>query len=49
MKVGETGEAFFVLETTDDVPEDLMTSPVVMATEVGFGPGSELTGRTISP
>lgn len=36
MKVGETGEAFFVLETTDDVPEDLMTSPVVMPTEVGF-------------
>ena len=34
MKVGETGEAFFVLETTDDVPEDLMTSPVVMPTEV---------------
>lgn len=36
MKVGETGEAFFVLETDEDVPEDLMTSPVVMptATEV---------------
>jgi phosphatidate phosphatase LPIN len=34
MKVGETGEAFFVLETTDDVPEELLTSPVVMPTEV---------------
>lgn len=30
MKVGESGEAFFVLETTDDVPEELLTSPVVM-------------------
>lgn len=34
MKVGETGEAFFVLETNEDVPEDLMTSPVVMPTDV---------------
>ena len=34
MKVGETGEAFFVLETTDDVPEELLTSPVVMPTDV---------------
>jgi phosphatidate phosphatase LPIN len=34
MKVGETGEAFFVLETEEDVPEELLTSPVVMATEV---------------
>jgi phosphatidate phosphatase LPIN len=34
MKVGETGEAFFVLETEEEVPEELMTSPVVMATDV---------------
>jgi phosphatidate phosphatase LPIN len=34
MKVGETGEAFFVLETEEDVPEDLLTSPVVMPTDV---------------
>lgn len=34
MKVGEAGEAFFVLETEEDVPEELMTSPVVMATDV---------------
>ncbi|KAL7422980.1 lipin Ned1 [Cryptotrichosporon argae] len=33
MKVGEAGEAFFVLETEEDVPEELMTSPVVMATD----------------
>lgn len=35
MKVGDTGEAFFVIETDEDVPEDLMTSPVVMPAEVG--------------
>jgi len=28
MKVGETGEAFFVFETESDVPEDLQTSPL---------------------
>jgi hypothetical protein len=34
MKVGETGEAFFVFETRGDVPEDLRTSPLVSPTEV---------------
>ena len=34
MKVGESGEAFFVLETTENVPEELLTSPVVMPTDV---------------
>ncbi|GBF60187.1 nuclear elongation and deformation protein [Trichophyton mentagrophytes] len=29
MKLGEGGEAFFVFETTGDVPEDLQTSPVI--------------------
>lgn len=28
MKVGETGEAFFVFETEADVPESLQTSPL---------------------
>ncbi|SCZ91362.1 BZ3500_MvSof-1268-A1-R1_Chr1-2g01360 [Microbotryum saponariae] len=28
MKVGETGEAFFVFETDADVPENLQTSPI---------------------
>lgn len=37
MKVGESGEAFFVLETTESVPEELLTSPVVMPTDVSFG------------
>lgn len=29
MKLGEGGEAFFVFETTEDIPEDLQTSPLV--------------------
>ncbi|KAK2875623.1 hypothetical protein FQN49_001560 [Arthroderma sp. PD_2] len=29
MKLGEGGEAFFVFETTADIPEDLQTSPVI--------------------
>jgi phosphatidate phosphatase LPIN len=32
MKIGEAGEAFFVFETEEDVPEDLMTSPILQAT-----------------
>ena len=34
MKVVDTGEAFFVLETSEEVPEELLTSPVVMPTDV---------------
>ena len=34
MKVGDAGEAFFVLETEDEVPEELLTSPVILATDV---------------
>jgi phosphatidate phosphatase LPIN len=29
MKLGEGGEAFFVFETTDDIPASLQTSPLV--------------------
>jgi phosphatidate phosphatase LPIN len=29
MKLGEGGEAFFVFETSEDVPESLQTSPVI--------------------
>ncbi|KAJ5961328.1 Lipin N-terminal [Penicillium vulpinum] len=29
MKLGEAGEAFFVFETTDDIPASLQTSPLV--------------------
>ncbi|KAJ3511574.1 hypothetical protein NLJ89_g4023 [Agrocybe chaxingu] len=32
MKIGEAGEAFFVFETVDDVPEDLITSPIIQPT-----------------
>lgn len=28
MKVGETGEAFFVFETDAELPEDMQTSPL---------------------
>ena len=29
MKLGEGGEAFFVFETTDEIPESMQTSPVI--------------------
>ncbi|KAF9567364.1 LNS2-domain-containing protein [Agrocybe pediades] len=32
MKIGEAGEAFFVFETDEDVPEDLITSPIIQPT-----------------
>lgn len=32
MKIGDAGEAFFVFETEDDVPEDLITSPILQPT-----------------
>lgn len=32
MKLGEGGEAFFVFETTDDIPASLQTSPLVSPT-----------------
>ncbi|KAL4076421.1 Lipin/Ned1/Smp2-domain-containing protein [Scleroderma citrinum] len=32
MKIGDAGEAFFVFETEDDIPEDLVTSPLLTAT-----------------
>src|SRR5271154_6169425 len=35
MKIGEAGEAFFVFETEDDVPEELITSPIIQATRPG--------------
>jgi len=32
MKLGDGGEAFFVFETSDEIPEDLQTSPVISPT-----------------
>ena len=34
MKIGDAGEAFFVFETEEDVPEELMTSPILGPTQV---------------
>lgn len=31
MKVGEAGEAFFIFETAGDIPDDLITSPLLTA------------------
>ncbi|KIJ56944.1 hypothetical protein M422DRAFT_23082 [Sphaerobolus stellatus SS14] len=47
MKIGEAGEAFFVFETDEDVPEDLVTSPLLKATETGDAtqPRDPRTGR----
>ncbi|KAG6830151.1 hypothetical protein H0H87_008994 [Tephrocybe sp. NHM501043] len=42
MKIGEAGEAFFVFETDEDVPDDLITSPILLPTrpdEVGSKAG----------
>jgi phosphatidate phosphatase LPIN len=35
MKIGEAGEAFFVFETDAEVPQDLITSPILEATKPG--------------
>lgn len=45
MKLGEGGEAFFVFETTENVPESLQTSPLVSpASSPGLGPEQSLPG-----
>lgn len=50
MKIGEAGEAFFVFETDEDVPEDLITSPILEPVRPGQEPkpaaaGDRPTGR----
>lgn len=35
MKIGDAGEAFFVFETDEDIPENIVTSPLLEATEPG--------------
>ena len=47
MKVGEAGEAFFVVEGGTDVPPELRTSPIVAATHISQ-PSSLLLDPTIS-
>ena len=45
MKVGEAGEAFFVVETDEEVPEELQTSPVMSATDVSPPVSPDFSGR----
>ena len=43
MKIGEAGEAFFVFEIEGDVPEDLITSPILQPTR----PDDDVEGPTL--
>lgn len=45
MKIGDAGEAFFVFETEGDIPEDLITSPILEATEPEEAHSDIQTGR----
>lgn len=46
MKIGEAGEAFFVFETDADVPDNLVTSPLLEATQPGHtNADAQLIGR----
>ncbi|KAL7791359.1 LNS2 domain-containing protein [Trichoderma ceciliae] len=45
MKLGEGGEAFFVFETSDSIPESMQTSPLVSpASSPPFGPADVSSG-----
>lgn len=46
MKIGDAGEAFFVFETEEDIPEDLVTSPILSATKTT--PQEEIPAVTLS-
>ncbi len=35
MKIGEAGEAFFVFETAEEIPDNLVTSPILQAIKPG--------------
>lgn len=46
MKIGDAGEAFFIFETDEDIPEDIATSPLLEATKPGQANNQEQhTGR----
>jgi len=46
MKIGEAGEAFFIFETEDDIPDDLITSPLLEATRTAESVDKDVpTGR----
>ncbi|KAK0206929.1 nuclear elongation and deformation protein 1 [Desarmillaria ectypa] len=44
MKIGDAGEAFFVFGTDDDVPDDLITSPILQPTR----PDAETTPEALN-
>lgn len=44
MKIGEAGEAFFIFETAGDVPDELITSPLLEATR-----SPEIQGQVHQP
>lgn len=46
MKIGDAGEAFFVFETEEDIPEDLVTSPILTATKTA--PQDDISSVTLS-
>ena len=46
MKIGDAGEAFFVFETEEDIPEDLVTSPILAATNTA--PQDDIPSVTLS-
>ncbi|KAI9853115.1 MAG: Nuclear elongation and deformation protein 1 [Thelocarpon superellum] len=49
MKLGEEGEAFFVFETSDDIPEALQTSPLVSPAIDPNDDPATVTGAPILP
>lgn len=46
MKLGEGGEAFFIFETTDNIPESMQTSPLISP---ATSPSSILTEQPVTP
>ena len=48
MKLGEGGEAFFVFETSDNIPESLQTSPLISPTTSPKGLTAQNTTSAIS-
>lgn len=49
MKLGEGGEAFFVFETTDDIPASLQTSPLVSPASSPNVPANDLESSLQEP
>lgn len=45
MKIGQAGEAFFIFETEDDIPDDLITSPLLEPTQTADSATDITAGR----